>query len=644
MRANTTRPQPRADELLRSLSAEQREAVTAPGGPLLIVAGPGSGKTRVLAHRIAYAIATGRVRPGEVVAISFTNRAAGELAGRISRLVGEEAGRAIEVGTFHAVCHRMVRARARRAGRSGAFSIWDAQDTRRAIGQAIRELGREGVEPPEAQRAISLAKARLDYRLLSDGARDGAEDEAAELAAIWRRLEELLARSDALDFDDLIGRAVELLRDHADVRTALQRRHRFIVVDEYQDTNRAQAQWLALLAGERADVTVVADDDQAIYGWRGAELGNVLAFERAFPGARVVELGRNYRSSGAIVAASARLIAHNRDRRPKRLWTGAEAGQPIEVLRFGDELEEAFAAARWCAALIGEGVEPGQIALLYRTRQHARPLEQALMADRVPYRVLGGRTLFDYAEVRDALAYLRLLANPRDRVALARALSAPARGLGPAATGWLADHAAEHHSGDLVSTLGDAGQVERLRTSQRAAAVRLGRALSKIAADVRTRSVGATVTEVILASGLARSLQRQAGREAERKLGRLRTLVRAARAYQAESEAPSLAGFLAGAALTRDPEPEADEASRLSLATAHAAKGLEFECVWILGLEEGTLPHRRALASEGLEEERRLCYVAMTRAKERLALSWARRRDVRVRTDSRFVGESSYRG
>ncbi|MDQ3721746.1 MAG: UvrD-helicase domain-containing protein, partial [Actinomycetota bacterium] len=265
MRANTTRPHPRADELLRDLSAEQREAVTAREGPLLIVAGPGSGKTRVLAHRVAYAIAVGRVRPREVVAISFTNRAAGELAQRIGGLVGEEAGRAIEVGTFHAVCHRMVRARARRVGRSGAFSIWDAQDTRRVIGQAVKQLGGEGVAPAEAQRRISLAKARLDPVPLS--AEEGGETEAAALTAIWRGYEELLERSDALDFDDLIGRAVELLRDHPEVRTHVQARHRFVLVDEYQDTNRAQAEWLGLLGGERADVTVVADDDQAIYGW-----------------------------------------------------------------------------------------------------------------------------------------------------------------------------------------------------------------------------------------------------------------------------------------------------------------------------------------------------------------------------------------
>jgi DNA helicase-2/ATP-dependent DNA helicase PcrA len=638
VRAKTTGPHPRAQELLRDLSAEQREAVTAPAGPLLIVAGPGSGKTRVLAHQIAYAIATGRVRPGQVVAISFTNRAAGELAQRISALVGEEVGRGIEVGTFHAVCHRMVRARAGLIGRSGAFSIWDAQDNRRAIGQAVRQLGTEGVEPAAVQREISLAKARLDpVPLSADGS---ADPEREAFAAVWRGYEQLLARSDALDFDDLIGRAAALLGDQPDVRAQLQRRHRLVLVDEYQDTNRAQAEWLRLLAGERGDVTVVADDDQAIYGWRGAALGNVLDFEHAFPGARVVELGRNYRSSGRIVAASARLIAHSRQRRAKRLWTPAQPGPAIELVAFGDEREEASAAGAWCAALIGEGTEPGEIALLYRTRQQAGPLEQAMVAARLSYRVLGGRALFDHTEVRDALAYLRLLVNPRDRIAFTRALSAPPRGLGPASAAWLSEHAAMVHGGDLIASLRDAQRVERLRETQRSAAVGLGTALAKIAADIPTQGVGATVTETILASGLARALQRQHGREAERKLARLRALVRAARDYQADGEQPSLAGFLAGTALSGATEPEGEESGRLCLATIHAAKGLEFDCVRVVGLEEGTLPHHRALIYGGLEEERRLAYVAMTRAKQRLVLSWATKRGTRARTASGFIGET----
>jgi DNA helicase II / ATP-dependent DNA helicase PcrA len=375
------------------LSAEQRAAVEAPPGPLLILAGPGSGKTLTLTHRGAHLIATGIVRPGHLLAITFTNRAAEELAVRLRGLVGLEAAGLLTVGTFHAVCHRMLRPYAERVVRSGRFSIYDAADSRRLCQEALREEGMDDRRPEELARAIALAKARLGT---PESLGAGADREAQKTAHAWRRYEHLLAESDALDFEDLIACAVRLLDDR-ELRERFRARHRTILVDEFQDTNPAQQRWVWLLAGERPNLSVVADDDQAIYGWRAAELAGVLGFESEFAGARSVTLAANHRSSEPIVAAARRLIEHNTERRAKPLVSAVGPGPAVLVEAHPDERAEALAALRWCRAHIRAGVAAGELALLYRARAPCQPLEQVLSAAAVPYRVLGGRGVFERA-------------------------------------------------------------------------------------------------------------------------------------------------------------------------------------------------------------------------------------------------------
>jgi DNA helicase II / ATP-dependent DNA helicase PcrA len=620
-----------------ALSAGQRAAVEAPPGPLLILAGPGSGKTLTLTHRAVHLIATGMVRPEHVLAITFTNRAAEELAARLRGLVGLEAAGLLTVGTFHAVCHRMLRPYAERVGRSGRFSIYDAADSRRLCQEALREEGIDDRRPEELARAVALAKAR---RRTPDRLGAGADREALNTARAWRRYERLLAESDALDFEDLIACAVRLLGD-PELRARFQARHHAILVDEFQDTNPAQQRWLRLLAGERANLSVVADDDQAIYGWRAAELAGVLGFESEFAGARSVTLAANHRSTELIVASARRLIEHNTERRAKPLVSAVGPGAPVLVEAHTDERDEALAALRWCRAHIRAGVAAGELALLYRARALCHPLEQVLSAAAVPYRVLGGQGVFERAEVRDALAHLTLVVNPRDRAAFARAICTR-RGIGPVAVARLAAFAADAGI-DLLTAARRAGEVAGLKAEQVNSCEQFGGALRLVAEQTGAVGVAGTVSAAVFASGLPGRYTRRADREAAERLERLRQLVRAARTYESEARAPSLAEFLGQLALLSDGARDGAERQRVALGTVHAAKGLEWRCVRIVGLEEGVFPSRHAQAEGRLEEERRLAYVAMTRARTELVLSWARARRGAQQARSRFVAEATAR-
>jgi DNA helicase II / ATP-dependent DNA helicase PcrA len=617
------------------LSAEQRAALEAPPGPLLIVAGPGSGKTLTLTHRAAHLIATGQVRPEHLLAITFTNRAAEELAVRLRALVGLDAAELLTVGTFHAVCHRMLRPYADRVGRSQRFSIYDAADSRRACVEALREEGLEGQRAEDLARAIGLAKARLET---PERLEAGADREARETAQAWRRYERLLAESDALDFEDLIAGAVQLLGDE-ELRERFQARHHAILVDEFQDTNPAQQRWVGLLAGERPNLSVVADDDQAIYGWRAAELGGMLGFEADFPGARTVTLAENHRSSEPIVAGARRLIEHNTERWAKPLVSAVGPGPAVRLEAHRDEREEARAALAWCRAHIRAGVPAGELTLLYRARALAHPLEQLLASAAVPYRVLGGQGVFERAEVRDALAHLTLVVNPRDRAAFARAICTR-RGIGPVAVARLAAFATDHGV-DLLAAATRAGEVAGLKAEQVRECERFGGALTLVAEQSSAVGVADTVSAAVFASGLPGKYRRRADREAAERLERLRQLVRAAKAYERDAGSPSLPEFLGQLALLSDGGQDGAERERVALGTVHAAKGLEWRCVRIVGLEEGVFPSRHALAEGRLEEERRLAYVALTRARTELVLSWARQCRGAEQTRSRFVAEAA---
>ena len=612
---STARPSPRSAPV--APTPAQAEAIAAPPGPVLILAGPGAGKTLTLTRRAAR-LAALLERGRSALCVTFTNRAARELTDRLALLGRSE----VVAGTFHAISHRLVRPHAALVGRSRGFSIYDARAQRKLVEEALAAAPGHGLDAATAATAINLAKARLETPSC-------VRERDPQLAAAWARYEALLERSDALDFDDLIAAAVLLLERPA-TRERLTHRFGAVLVDEYQDTNPAQHRWVELLAARHRNVSVIADDDQAIYGFRSADVRNVALFERDFSDARLFVLDRNHRSTAPIVRAAARLIGHNSERRPKALHALRD-GAAVRVEAHVNEHAEANAAASWCRRLVDRGARPGEIAVLYRTRDQARPVEEALLARRVPHHVLGSLGFFERAEVREALANLALVVNPADRVALARALGAHP-GIGPVAIARVAGYATEAGV-DVVEACRRADAIAGLRGGQAATLNRVGDGLAACRAARDRVGVADTVTAVVLASGIPGRLRRHGER-----LERLRQLVRSARAYERAADAPTLVEFIGHATLAAS-DGEGPE-DRVTLATIHAAKGLEWEHVRVIGLEEGLLPHRRALNPRELEEERRLAYVAMTRAKSELVLSRARSRRGSPVAASRFLAEA----
>ena len=617
-----------------ALDASQAEAVTAPPGPLLVLAGAGSGKTRVLTERAAVFVAGDGVPAETLLVLTFTNRAAEELRGRLELLVGR-AARRMTIGTFHAICHRMLRAHAERVGRTARFSVYDAQQSRRLIAQALKRLG-AGEELPPRVLALQIGQAKA--RLLGPREYGSLRDNEAtrRIASIFALYEEALARADALDFDDLLTRAVRLL-DQPDLRAHYQRRWGAVLVDEYQDTNPAQYEWLRRLSWRHRNITVAGDEDQAIYHWRGADVSNLRRFERDFADARVVALSRNYRSSGAIVGAAARLVLHNRQRIAKTMWTDAPPGPAVTVVACADEREESRIAAAWCRARLEQGVRAEQLAVLVRTRGQLAALEDALLLAGVRCRVVGGKGLWDTQSVRDLVAHLTLLVNPRDELALARALITRP-GVGEVSVGRVLG-AASGHSGDLVTTCVAARQIRGLGGRQCLAIEAFGRSLQELGRHAERVGVATTCTDTVVAAGLAERLARKQSEHADEQLERLRRFCRSARGYETTSEGSGLADFLAQSALAAD-DDEGRASGRVTLSTLHAAKGREWDHVRIAGLCEGLLPHEHALRRGELDEERRLAYVGITRARRELALSWPRAHRGRLAHPSRFLAEA----
>ncbi len=606
--------------LLADLNEPQRRAVAHRGSPLLVVAGAGSGKTRVLTRRIAHLVASGDARPEEVLAITFTNKAASEMRSRLVELLGPGAER-MWVSTFHSACVRILRAHAGRLGFKPAFSIYDDGDSRRLIEQVERELGvdTKRLPPRSVQAAISAAKAELL----------GPEDLAARalslldrrVAEVYEHYQRQLQAASAMDFDDLLVRTVELLRGCPDILAAYRQRFRWVLVDEYQDTNRAQNELVVLLAAEHRQLCAVGDLDQAIYGWRGANLANLAELEQAFPGTTVIPLEQNYRSTRTILDAANAVIAHNQTRVPKRLWTDGEQGEPIVRYQAADERDE----AAWVAAEIRRLVESGgrtlgEVAVFFRTNAQSRVLEEALVRAEVPYLVVGGTRFYDRREVRDVLAYLRVVANPADEVALRRILNVPRRGLGETSVAKLAAHA-QAEGRTLAEVLADpaaAGVSGPAARGARSLAELLG-VLGRLVEE--GVGPGQLVAEVVARTGYDAALAAEGTVEARGRQENLAELAGAAGAY------PTLEEFLAQVALVADVDELEEDAGRVSLMTLHAAKGLEFPVVFLVGMEDGVFPHSRTLDDPAqLEEERRLCYVGITRARERLYLThaWSR--------------------
>ncbi len=628
---------PKPDALLEGLNGPQRRAVIHRGTPLLVVAGAGSGKTRVLTHRIAHLIATGDATPWEILAITFTNKAADEMRERLAGLIGPVANR-MWVSTFHAACVRILRAHADRLGYRKSFTIYDDTDSRRLVEHILRDLNIDAKKLPArgVQAAISGAKAELaGAAAYAQGARSVFE---RRIADVYQEYEQRLFAASAMDFDDLLLLTVKLFQSAPDVLAAYRTRFKHILVDEFQDTNRAQNEIVLMLAAEHHSVCVVGDSDQSIFGWRGADIRNIFEFEEAFPDAAVIPLEQNYRSTKTILDAANAVIANNVTRVPKELWTEGEAGGPIVRYRAEDEYDE----AAWVATEIGrlkefDGIGYGDVAVFYRTNAQSRALEEELVRAAIAYKVVGGTRFYDRREVKDLLAYVRLLGNPSDEVSARRIVNVPRRGIGEASVDRLAQWARDHHTSfvdalDHVSEAGVTGKAVK-------GAAELAALLDELRQMVeRGAGPGVIVETVAERTGYRAALEAEDTIEAHSRMENIAELAGAAEEYE------SLDEFLESVALVADSDELDGADSRVSLMTLHTAKGLEFPAVFLVGLEDGVFPHLRALEDPlQLEEERRLCYVGITRARRQLYLTHAWSRTLWGSTNhaipSRFLSE-----
>jgi ATP-dependent DNA helicase UvrD/PcrA len=612
-------------ELLEGLNPPQREAVTYPGGPLLVLAGAGSGKTRVLTHRIAWLLRTGRAKPNEILAITFTNKAAQEMRDRVEFLVGR-ATRAMWVMTFHSACARMLRADAHRLGYTRQFTIYDAADSRRMIKKVIDdlEIDAKRFTPRAMQAQISDAKNKLrsadDYRQMV-----GSYFEQT-VADVFEHYERELHRANAMDFDDLLVRAVNVLELFQEVRDRYASAFRWVLVDEYQDTNHAQYRWLQLLSSEHRNLTVVGDDDQSIYQFRGADIKNILDFEEDFVDAHSVKLEQNYRSTQTILSAANAVVANNRGRKEKSLWTDVGEGDPIKLRELGDEHAEARYVTAEIERLVDEGVSREELAVFYRTNAQSRVLEDMLVRAQIGYQVIGGTKFYERAEIKDAIAYLTFLVNPQDAAAFTRIANSPRRGIGQTSLSRVLAFAAAE---DIPVWEAAASEVPGLASAARKA---IGRFMSTMQRLRERAESGAPVSQVLQEtlgeSDYIEVLKAERTIEAQGRIENLEELVSVAREYDANAESPSLEEFLQQVALLSDADGLRDDEGLVTLMTLHNAKGLEFPIVFIIGCEDGVFPHARALDEGSLEEERRLAYVGITRAMRDLYITYARRRNV----------------
>jgi len=647
-------------DLLADLNDAQRDAVLHGEGPLLVLAGAGSGKTRVIVHRIARLVAEEGVVPWRILAVTFTNKAAGEMRDRLVRLLGTAASE-LWVQTFHAFGARFLRREAARAALSPSFPIYDDDDQLRLVKGILAELGADEGETLTAREALSRIDQWKGLALRPAEVSPGDHDVEGQLAReVYVRYEAALARAGAADFGDLLMRPVRLLEEDERLRERWAGRFEHVLVDEFQDTNPVQYRLLRLLAGGRGNVCVVGDDDQAIYRWRGADVENILGFDRDFPGTRVVKLERNYRSTRTVLDAAHAVISRAARRREKRLWTEAEAGDPLALIVGQDEHDEAERIARAVAHERARGTPGDEIAVLYRTNAQSRPIEAALRAARIPYVIVRGTSFYERAEVKDAAAYLRLALEPRSDLDLTRVVNKPPRGIGERTVERLQAHA-RARGVSLYDALAEVDAIDGLKPAARRALGALRETLAGLARDAPALDAGAAVQEVLTRTGLLARLAPQGAPTRERGFA-ARTDLAAERTDEAADRAQNLLELvaaarefdeaIAGQPPPRDPEEpvpppmarfleqiallgDADQATpegRVALMTLHAAKGLEFTAVILSGLEEGTFPREPwgevspREEADAYDEERRLCYVGITRAKRRLVLSLARRR------------------
>ena len=618
---------------LDGLNPVQREAAEHVDGPLLVVAGAGSGKTRVLTHRIAHLITNHGVHPMNILAITFTNKAAGEMKHRVQQLIGPVA-KSMWVSTFHSACVRILRMHAERIGYPKNFSIYDQADAQRLTGYVIRDMG---LDPKRfTPRNVHATISNWKNELLSP---DDAAARAAHIfdrrhSEIYRDYQGRLVKAGAMDFDDLLVNVVRLFREHPDVLTSFQDRFKYILVDEYQDTNLAQNEIVLMLAARHHNVCVVGDTDQSIYKFRGADYRNIAQFEDAFDDVSVVVLEQNYRSTQTILDAANAVIAQNFARKPKELWTESGKGEPIVRYHAQDEGDEAGFVARTLQSLKNDGYKWGDMAVFYRTNPQSRMVEEVLMRFGIPYKVVGGTRFYDRREVKDAVAYLRVIMNPADEVSVKRVLNVPKRGIGETTIEKL-DTFAKEEGISFYEALGKADKAGVTGAARKGIDLFITTIFEVINQD--DQSPGALLETVLEKSGYIREFEEDESVEAAGRLENVGELISSAREFARADE------FLEQVSLVADTDQLGDD-DKVVLMTLHAAKGLEFPAVFIVGVEEGLFPHSRALTDpDELEEERRLAYVGITRAQERLYVShaWSRQQfgTTQYNPPSRFLDE-----
>lgn len=626
------------------LNPQQQEAVECTEGPLLIIAGAGSGKTRVLTQRIAYLITEKQVNPWNILAITFTNKAAGEMRDRVDQLADVNGG-SVWVSTFHSTCVRILRRFIDRLGYDTNFTIYDTDDQKHVIKEIIKQMDLDTrmYKDRALLSAISSAKNELispeEYQLSVAGDWNGQV-----ISKVYKAYQRMLKQNNALDFDDLLMKTVELFQSQPDVLDSYQERFRYLMVDEYQDTNTAQFALVNLLAKKYRNLCVVGDDDQSIYRFRGANIRNILDFEKNFPDARVIKLEQNYRSTQNILKAANAVIANNRGRKKKTLWSERDEGEMVHLRQFMNAFEEAEYVAGDIRAKVREGAEYSDFAVLYRTNAQSRLFEEKFLMANIPYRLVGGLNFYARKEIKDLLAYLKTIDNARDDLAVRRIINVPKRGIGAASVNKAADYA-EEQGISLYEAMRRADEVPGLA---RAAAKLKGftQYIDSLRAMAGILSVEELLHKVIDQTGYVRELEAEDTEEARGRIENIDELITKVVTYEEETENPSLSGFLADVALVADIDMEDEDTNKVLLMTLHSAKGLEFPNVYLTGMEDGIFPSYMTITSDDvmeLEEERRLCYVGITRAMNDLTMTSCKTRMIRGETQynkvSRFVHE-----
>ncbi|WP_208427503.1 MULTISPECIES: ATP-dependent helicase [Salinibacter] len=639
-------PDPEAEQrILDGLNDKQREAVTTTEGPVMIIAGPGSGKTRALTHRIAYLLAAGQAQPRDILALTFTNKAANEMQERVEALVGDDA-RGMWVGTFHSSFARLLRMEGDKIGYSEDFSIYDTTDSKRLIRQQMkgRSLDTDVVKPRSVQRMISSAKNEMiDPQEYADLARGDQQEIVAEVYPAYERA---LQQANALDFDDLLLKPIELFEQHEDVLEKYQRRWQYVHIDEYQDTNQAQYVLARTLSGRHKNLCVVGDDAQSIYAFRGADITNILNFDNDYPDATTIRLERNYRSTENIIRLADSIIEENDDQIEKSLWTDNAEGEYVALMEALSEKDEAQKIERRVRDLhLRDGMEYGDFAVLYRTNAQSRAIEEALRKENVPYRVIGGTSFYERKEIKDVLAYLKLLVNPNDTASLQRVINYPTRGIGDKTQKRLQRYA-QQQGLSLWQAVERVEEIETLGTRAERAVGKFRRLIARCASKAGTGSVPADelARDLIQDAGLLSELRKEHTRENLQRWENVQELISALAEYVESTEDATISTFLQEVALMTGQDEAEGGGDKVTLMTLHAAKGTEFPVVFVAGLEEGLFPLEKATQEKAeLEEERRLFYVGVTRAEERLYLSWARSRyrygEQTSNTRSRFLEE-----